>query len=167
MFGRKQEEPRKCPEGHLLEESWEQCPFCAAAKAEPKATEIVTRSAATAPADPGDGAIVVSRKVSAPRRLAGWVVVTDGEDLDRDFRLHVGRNVLGKGADCDVVLKDPHASEHHAVIDCHDGQFEVMDLDSKYGTTLNGQAVNGGSPLKDSALLRLGHTELRFRSFEA
>ena len=33
MFGKK--EQRTCPKGHPQEESWEQCPFCAAEATEP------------------------------------------------------------------------------------------------------------------------------------
>ena len=51
------------------------------------------------------------------------------------------------------------------MIECREDGYTLTDLDSKHGTLLNGEPVNGGMPLEDGALVRLGHTELRFRSY--
>lgn len=166
MFGHKKSAAETCPNGHPQDPSWEQCPFCVAEGADEPA-ETIGRAASDGDrlADPGDGAVVVPRKVAPARALAGWLVVMNGEDADRDHRLHGGPNVLGKGADCDVIIRDAQASQRHAVIRSRDGAYTVEDLDSKYGTLLDGEPLNGTRPLADGALLRIGGTELRFRSF--
>lgn len=167
MFGKKAED-RICARGHELEASWEQCPFCIAEDADAPAPEAVRPERLADdefPHDPGDGAVVVSRKAAPTRRLAGWLVVTTGEDPDRDYRLHEGRNVLGKGASCDVPLKDALASERHAVLVIRGGAATVEDLDSRHGTALDGEPVSDARPLADGGRLTIGHTELVYRSF--
>ena len=167
MFGRKKAPPRTCANGHPQEPSWEQCPFCQAQGANGPSAESIGRTVAEGEraVDPGEGAVVVPRRTVSARALAGWLVVTNGEDADRDYRLHAGPNVLGKGADCDVIIRDAHASQRHAVIHCKGGEYTVEDLDSKYGTLLDDEALHEKLPLPDGARIRIGGTELRFRSF--
>ncbi len=151
MFGKKKPAPRKCAEGHELEESWEQCPFC----------EVDRRE------ETSRRAVVVSKPVVGPRRLAGWIVALGGEQDGEDFRLRTGRNVLGKGEKCDVVLKDSQVSERHVVLEYRvsDDRWTIQDLESKHGTSLNGKRIEGdGRPMKDGDRLRVGKTELYFRS---
>jgi len=162
---------RTCPQGHPLDESWEQCPFCAADRDRtPAATEVVRAprkelSTAERMLESGTGAVVVPRKAPASRRLAGWVVITRGDDTDRDFRLHGGPNVLGKGPECDVVIRDALASHRHAMVDCRKDAYTVEDLDSRHGTRVNGEPLEGTRPLRDGDRIRIGNTELRFRSY--
>ncbi len=169
MFGKKKAAAPTCDRGHEQEESWEHCPFCAAENAdappEPEKPAAPTEPEAPVSEEPGDGAVVVTRK-SAPRRpLAGWLVVLEGEDPERDYRVHEGRNVLGKGASCDVSLKDAQASERHAVLVIRDGRATVEDLDSRHGTRLDGKAVSDTRVLPDGGRLAIGSTELVYRSF--
>lgn len=166
MFGKKKAEPRTCARGHALEETWEQCPFCAAEDADAP-PETLGRGTAegTRPVDPGEGAVVVPRKAPSVRSLAGWLVVTDGEDTDRDHRLHTGPNVLGKDAECDVVIKDSLASARHAIVHCRNGQYTLEDLDSKHGTLLDDRPLHATQPLHDGGRIRVGGTEFRFRSY--
>lgn len=159
---------RSCPEGHPLEESWEQCPFCAAEESDAgPATEVVRRASDSTDRlrDSGEGAVVVPRKAPPSRCLAGWLVVTQGDNPDHDYRLHAGPNVLGKGAECDVVIKDALVSSRHALIDCREGAYAIEDLQSKHGTRVDGEAVEGSRPLNDGQIIDLGSTQLRFRSY--
>jgi len=167
LFGSKKPAGKTCPNGHPQDPSWEQCPFCVAEAKDEAPAETVGRTSPDGErlADPGDGAVVVPRKVAPARALAGWLVVMNGEDEDRDHRLHGGPNVLGKGAECDVVIRDAQASQRHAVIRSRNGVYTVEDLDSKYGTQLDGQPVTEARPLPDGARIRIGGTELKFRAF--
>ena len=154
MFGRKKPQPaRTCPEGHVLEESWEQCPYCAAGRAKEESKR----------------AIVVPKPTTAERVLAGWLVALDGEQAGEDFRLREGRNVLGKGDRCDVLVRDPQVSERHAIVEYRVSAetWTVEDLESKHGTWRNGKRLPAGDavPLADGDRLRLGRTELFFRAF--
>jgi hypothetical protein len=97
--------------------------------------------------------------------VVGWVVVLNGELRGRDFRLVDGKNTMGTAADCDVVLTDPYLSSKHTVIRHENGSFTLVDLDSTNGTYLNDRRVTK-SDIIDNDKIRLGRTELKFKSLE-
>jgi hypothetical protein len=170
-FRRRKKSPRTCPQGHPQEPTWDKCPFCTA-KGIPK--ESRTEDTPAPPAAPqipetGRGAVVVSKKKRAPaarRALAGWLVAISGEHEGEDFRLHVGRNVLGKGTQADIVIKDAYISERHASFESKNGTCTVTDLDTRHGTLVNGRKISGPENVADGDRISIGHTELKFRSFE-
>jgi hypothetical protein len=164
---RKKKKVPTCPAGHPQEESWERCPFCEAEKHESRSVRIVGSAARDQATDPGDGAVVVQRTASPVRPLAGWLVALGGEQAGRDFRVEVGRNSIGKGAECNVVVKDPQVSEKHAILEIgEDRHVTLRDLDSKYGTFVDENRVHGERPIHDGDHIRVGATELRYRSYE-
>lgn len=94
----------------------------------------------------------------------GWVVVMDGPQEGRDFRLVPGRNRIGTDADMEVVLTDPYVSSHHAnIVYTDDGTFQLSDAGSTNGTRLNGKKVMQAQ-LVDNDTLQMGHTTLRFKA---
>lgn len=94
----------------------------------------------------------------------GWVVVMDGPQEGRDFRLVPGRNRIGTDADMEVVLTDPYVSSHHAnIVYTEEGIFQLSDAGSTNGTKLNGKKVMQAQ-LVDNDTLQLGHTTLRFKA---
>lgn len=97
--------------------------------------------------------------------VVGWVVVLSGELRGRDFRLVDGKNTMGTAADCDVVLTDPYLSSKHAVIRHENGTFTLSDLDSTNGTFVNERRVTRYDII-DNDKVRLGRTELKFKSLE-
>lgn len=94
----------------------------------------------------------------------GWVVVMEGPEKGRDFRLVKGRNRIGREADMEVVLSDPRVSAHHCTIVYTDeGIFQLSDAGSTNGTYLNGKRVQHAQ-LVDNDTLQVGQTILRFKS---
>jgi hypothetical protein len=93
----------------------------------------------------------------------GWVVIWNGPFKGKDFRLEPGKNALGTDANCQVVLTDPYSSGQHAVIRYEDDEYTLVDLDSTNGTYLNQEKVVK-SPLVDNDTIRIGRTEMRFKS---
>lgn len=127
------------------------------------------RAQAAAPASPG-GEQTMALDISQINRgsfkpAVGWVVVLNGELRGRDFRLVDGKNTIGTAADCDVVLTDPYLSSKHAVIRHENGIFTLVDLDSTNGTYLNERKC-AKDDLIDNDKVRLGRTELKFKSLE-
>ena len=167
-MARRTKDERTCDRGHVQEETWEHCPFCEAEQRDQAAKRVSRRVVSTADAtpDPGDGAVVIARRETGRRPLAGWLVVLQGEDEGEDFRVEVGRNSIGKGADCDVMVRDPYVSERHAILEIkEDGSLTLRDLDSKHGTFVDESRVHGERPLRCGDDVRVGHTELRYRAF--
>lgn len=174
MFAKKKP-ARTCDKGHPLEQSWERCPYCEAEKGAPAATPAsgaAKDSTDALPELPRDVRDSARRPVLVPRRAApeglpaGWLVAVTGEQAGRDFRLDHGRNVLGKGPDCAVGVKDAQASERHVLIEVREGgEVTLEDLGSRHGTFVNGTAPAGRVVLHDGDRVRLGQTELVFRAF--
>jgi pSer/pThr/pTyr-binding forkhead associated (FHA) protein len=62
---------------------------------------------------------------------------------------------LGRGADCDVMLKSTHVSRHHALLVFVNGRWMARDLDSSNGTYLNRHRL-GISGVHAGDVLRFG-----------
>ncbi|MCO4760801.1 MAG: FHA domain-containing protein [Myxococcales bacterium] len=95
----------------------------------------------------------------------GWVVVLNGELAGRDFRLVDGKNTMGTAANCDIVLTDPYLSSHHCAIRHENGEFTFVDLDSTNGSYVNERRCSR-EDLIDNDKIRLGRTEMKFKSLE-
>jgi hypothetical protein len=89
----------------------------------------------------------------------GSLVLPDGR------RVPLGEQplVIGRNADCGVVVADARASRQHAEILAQGNGFVVHDLDSMNGTLVNGTAIRQ-HPLADGDEIRLGNTVLRFEA---
>ena len=74
------------------------------------------------------------------------------------------RALVGRGADCDVVLDDASVSRHHAELARDErGLYRLRDLGSGNGTFLDGRQVGKGPVLvRDGGRLRFGDVELLF-----
>lgn len=69
---------------------------------------------------------------------------------------------LGRGADCTVRLEDGTVSRRHAEVTWEIVQYEVRDLGSQNGTSVNGTPVTR-SALAPGDLLEVGLVQLRLR----
>ena len=80
------------------------------------------------------------------------------------FPLRGPRTVVGRAADCDIVLNAPSVSARHALIIHSGAAYSIQDLGSTNGTLLNGR------PIHDRARLRpgdqVGFAELTFTLHE-
>jgi pilus assembly protein CpaF len=64
--------------------------------------------------------------------------------------------LIGKHADCHVVLDDPIVSRRHARVVDRDGRLVVEDLRSTNGTRVGGRAVEGETVLETGDALEIG-----------
>lgn len=74
----------------------------------------------------------------------------------RPLPLAQGENVLGRDEDCAVFVDDATVSRHHARIVVRGSEAVLEDLGSKNGTTVNGRAPDGSSPLRHGDAVLLG-----------
>jgi adenylate cyclase len=74
-----------------------------------------------------------------------------------------GSDVLGRSAQATVRLTDREVSRKHSQIE-HDGhEYVLSDLGSSNGTFVNGQRIDGPTPLKDGDEVLIGTSRLLFR----
>ena len=88
--------------------------------------------------------------------------VLSGPDLGKSFEIEPGAT-LGRSTDCAVVLRDHSVSRQHARLECHDGRWSVVDLDSRNGLFV-GEAKQPRAALADGAEFKLGEVLCRFRA---
>ncbi|WP_218064779.1 FHA domain-containing protein [Desulfolutivibrio sulfoxidireducens] len=97
----------------------------------------------------------------------GWLVVIDGPDTGRDFRIDgpTFRAILGSGEGSDVfTLRDPGLERLHACLVLDATGLFVRDLDTPGGTMVSGARIERAA-VADGDTLTLGGTTLSFRSF--
>ncbi len=73
----------------------------------------------------------------------------------------IGRPNAGTTVQIDLT-PDTTVSRVHARVWQEGGQWWAEDLQSKYGTQLNGQPLKGKAPLTSADILLVGETGLRF-----
>ena len=71
---------------------------------------------------------------------------------------------MGRERDNDVVLLDPKISRYHAHISVEAEQWTLTDLGSSNHTYLNGQIVTAPTALQTGDRIRIGETELTFKT---
>lgn len=59
----------------------------------------------------------------------------------------VQRCVIGRAAECNIVLDHPTVSRQHCIIAKTNGQYYIYDNNSTNGVILNGQLLHGATPL--------------------
>lgn len=98
--------------------------------------------------------LVDSEPVDAPPTLVangGQRIVLTGSPV-----------VLGRHAECDLVLQDEQASRRHAQVERGPGGFVLVDLGSTNGTMLNGARVDEPVALSPGDQIVVGESLVRF-----
>jgi hypothetical protein len=114
------------------------------------------------PAAPGGATI--------DRSAAFQLRVTRGPKLvGQTFPITRDRLIVGRGAECQMELAGPLVSPPHCAIlwDAEAGFFEVVDLESRNGTFVNGRRVRGRRRLTAGDHLWVGDTKLVFELIPA
>ena len=101
------------------------------------------------------------------RKNHASLVVMQGAEIGRDFRLRRGTMVIGRGLDVDVRIPDDLVSRRHARIEFlwnplnETASFFLVDLDSTNSTYVNNRPVER-IELKDGDKIQVGDTFLKF-----
>lgn len=64
--------------------------------------------------------------------------------------------LIGRGADCDLRLRNNSVSRHHCILRVASGEAVLIDLGSSNGTYLNNERVRSQAPLHSGDELRVG-----------
>jgi len=177
MFWNKKPQNKVCPNGHVMQASWDSCPYCS----DTLGSGGGGRSPSPAPAG-GGGMAAPAGGATAMLNVAdlnlpamaggekrrggptvGWIVALNGDHKGEDFRLKSGKNVIGAAADCDIVLTDKKVSRKHCTIRYEGGEFQIADLDSSNGTFVNDERTQKHD-LIDNDIIKLGDIQFKFKS---
>jgi Nif-specific regulatory protein len=95
--------------------------------------------------------------------MLAYLVIREGSKWTDVFRLVDGRTVtIGRAPTNQIVIKDERASRHHAEIFQSQGQWILRDLDSRNGTLVGEDRVQGDRPLVAGNVIRIAHAQLAF-----
>lgn len=178
-----------CPNGHVLEPGEVKCRYCPSATEEDTTrisvsttidrlsgdnlatrtlpmttieTEVPLIPAASAPTF---GATrIVQSKEDEPVGLLGWLVITDGNEKWRDFKITKRKTSIGRSPECDVVLDNEQVSARHASLRLAEDGLYLTDLDSSNGTLVNDRELDRHK-LTDNDLVTIGDVNLKFKAF--
>jgi pSer/pThr/pTyr-binding forkhead associated (FHA) protein len=92
-------------------------------------------------------------------------VVEKGRQAGREFLLE-DRARLGRDPGCAIAIEDENVSREHAEVRLARGRVQIVDLQSRNGTMVNGAKVKQAA-LADGDRVRVGDTTLRFAADEA
>jgi pSer/pThr/pTyr-binding forkhead associated (FHA) protein len=74
----------------------------------------------------------------------------------KTFSLRGAVTVLGRRHDCDLRIPLPSVSRRHCEIERNGEALKIRDLDSSWGTFVNGKRINGDCPVTAGDYIRIG-----------
>jgi hypothetical protein len=111
----------------------------------------------------GDATAAASARPAPARRVIGVLVTYSWKPEGQVFPVREGRNLIGRGEECDIQITDDPAM---SVVNTHityRQNFTIGDMVSMGGTDLNGVAVEEQfRPLENLARIRSGSTLFKF-----
>jgi hypothetical protein len=84
-------------------------------------------------------------------------LVAVGVAAPQAYELGNARIAIGTAVGNDLLLDEPTASRHHAVLERREGRWCVVDLGSTNGTYINGRRLTAPAPLVRGDELRFGN----------
>jgi len=97
------------------------------------------------------------RQRGQPRVLS----ITEGNQAGMSAELAGGMIMIGRGADCQLILDDDYVSTRHARVASTENGVYIEDLGSTNGTYVNGQRITAPTIITLADTLRIGKTILR------
>ncbi len=103
--------------------------------------------------------------VSRIPAVTGWLVGLNGEETGKDFRLHTGKNFIGRSINMDVVLtEDKKVSRDKHCSITYDPKGNKFYVNPEQGNVvyLNKKLVENVVEIQEGDILSLGDTDLAF-----
>jgi hypothetical protein len=172
----------QCARGHFYDEvRHEECPYCGNVQQGVGATiglspiqdvgKTMPVMSQAAP-KPGPGGADIGKTVGVIKKQIGidppvaFVVAVEGVHRGEDFKLHAGRNFVGRSADSDVALAsdDTVSREGHALIsyDVKNNSFLIAPGQGRGITYLNDHEVANAEALAAYDTIEVGKSKLVF-----
>lgn len=102
-----------------------------------------------------------SRKGKRQRGEPRVFMISQGNQAGLSADLAGGVIMIGRGADCQLILDDDYVSTRHARVVGTPNGIYVEDLGSTNGTYVNGQRITAPTAITLSDTVRIGKTMLR------
>lgn len=167
---------KQCANGHFFDEvRFPECPYCADSQsmgktvaAQPLDKTVGLNQPVTPAADRGKTVGLIKKDIGIDPAV-GFVICVSGPHKGADFKLHSGRNFLGRAASMDVSLSDDEtvSRENHALIS-YDARHNAFALSPGLGrgiTYRNEAQVEAAVELQAYDVIEAGKSRLIFLPF--
>jgi pSer/pThr/pTyr-binding forkhead associated (FHA) protein len=104
------------------------------------------------------------RKTKRSRGDPRIVMITGGNQAGMSAELAGGVVLIGRGADCQLILDDDYVSTRHARIVATGSGFYVEDLGSTNGSYVNGQRITAPTSVSLADTVRIGKTVMKLET---
>jgi Nif-specific regulatory protein len=95
--------------------------------------------------------------------MVAYLVIREGSLWTDVFRLVEGESVtVGRAPTNQIVIKDERCSRNHVEVFFDQSRWMLRDLDSRNGTTIDGQRLQQDYSLQPGDIFRIGNTHLAF-----
>ena len=101
------------------------------------------------------------KKAKRQRGQPRVFMITQGNQAGLSADLAGGVIMIGRGADCQLILDDDYVSTRHARVVGSPSGIYVEDLGSTNGTYVNGQRITAPTTITLADTVRIGKTMLR------
>jgi pSer/pThr/pTyr-binding forkhead associated (FHA) protein len=101
------------------------------------------------------------KRTKRPRGEPRVLVVTQGSQTGQSAALADGVIMIGRGADCSIILDDDYVSTRHARVVSGEGGIYLEDMGSTNGSYVNGQRITAPTTITMSDTVRIGKTILK------
>jgi pSer/pThr/pTyr-binding forkhead associated (FHA) protein len=102
-----------------------------------------------------------SRRGKRQRGEPRVLTISQGSQAGLSAELAGGMIMIGRGADCQLILDDDYVSTRHARVVATPNGIYVEDLRSTNGTYVNGQRITAPTTITLADSVRIGKTMLR------
>ena len=99
--------------------------------------------------------------------MTGWLVCVSGPEKGRDYRLHSGRNFLGRAPQMDISIADDMeiSRENHFSVVYEPKKRMYLLVPGSANIYLNGKSINKVTSLKTGNMIGVGRSEFIFIPF--
>lgn len=100
--------------------------------------------------------------------VTGWLVCMNGGEKGCDYRLHAGKNFIGRSQGMDVMLTDDKSiarDKHCSVLYDPKGNEFYVTSENANTVYLNGELLTEAHKLKQGDEIKVGETKLKFIPF--
>ena len=91
-------------------------------------------------------------------------MISQGNQAGLSAELSGGAVMIGRGADCQLILDDDYVSTRHARVVSTPNGIYVEDLGSTNGTYVNGQRITAPTTITLADTVRIGKTILKLET---
>ncbi|MEK7691839.1 MAG: FHA domain-containing protein, partial [Bdellovibrionota bacterium] len=103
-----------------------------------------------------------STRAGGPK-LKVYLTFPPGSANHETFEIIKNEVAIGRGSECDIILKDKKSSRKHTIIRRAGTQFTVQDTGTTNGTFVNGERIET-KEIESGDKIRIGGTEFEFKA---